>query len=71
MLIIQGLIQGLLNFVLILKLLPFIGVVGLILRFGFGWDGIGPMWFLITLTLISPFWAYFWFLRRGRRRFFG
>ena len=68
MLIIQGLIQGLLNSVLILKLLPFIGVVGLIPRFGFGWDDIGPMWFLITLTLVSPFWAYLWFLRRGRRR---
>ena len=70
MLFIQGLIQGFQNFILILKLLPFIGTACLILRIVFGWDDIGPLWLLILLTLISPFCAYFWFLHRGRRRLF-
>ena len=70
MLIIQGLINGMSVWLLVLKLLPFIGLAGLVLRIVFGWDEIGPLWLLILLTLISPFWAYFWFLRRGRRRLF-
>ena len=59
MLFIRGLIQGVQDIILILKLLPFIGVVRLILRVVFGWDQdrttVNPDTIDLTLAVLDVF----------------